>query len=51
MIPLGGGLFVLDGVDGFRTRFELDADGRVVRLVDMWSDGHREPQLRVPSGR
>lgn len=39
-------LFILDGIDGFRSRFERDEAGQIVRLVDMWSDGHQEVNRR-----
>jgi hypothetical protein len=35
-------VFVLEGVDGFRIRFERDDSGTIVRMVDIWSDGHTE---------
>jgi hypothetical protein len=48
MLPLEGqDLFVLEGVDGFRIRFDRDDAGRVIRMVDQWSDGHREANPRA----
>jgi C-terminal processing protease CtpA/Prc len=46
MLPIDKDLFVLEGVDGFQSRFERDEAGRIVRLVDMWSDGHQESNRR-----
>jgi len=46
MVPLEEkDLFVLEGVDGFRIQFERDESGSVIRIVDMWSDGHTEANL------
>lgn len=44
--PLGADRFLQPGVEGFRTRFERDASGSVVRLVDAWVVGHEEAFLR-----
>ena len=46
MTPLGDDRFLLEGKDGFRTQFERGADGNIVRMVDMWSDGHVEANVR-----
>ena len=46
MTPLGDDRFLLEGKDGFRTRFERGVDGNIVRMVDMWSDGHVEASVR-----
>jgi len=46
MVYLGDDRFLLDGKSGFRLEFERDADGSVVRLLDHWSDGHIEANVR-----
>ena len=46
MIPLGEDRFLVAGKDGFRIRFERDSTGTVIRMVDMWSDGHIESNAR-----
>lgn len=46
MTPLGDDRFLLEGKDGFQTRFERGADGNIVRMVDMWSDGHVEASVK-----
>jgi hypothetical protein len=45
MVPLGDDLFLLEGADGFRVRFEREA-GRIVRMVCLWSEGHVESSPR-----
>lgn len=46
MIPLGEDVFLVEGLTGFRTRFERDAAGGVVRMVDQWVDGHESASVR-----
>jgi len=46
MVPLGADTFLLEGVDGFRSRFERDPAGNVLRMIDMWSEGHEESSPR-----
>jgi len=46
MVPVGPNLFLLDGVAGFRTRFETDDKGEIQRMVDMWVIGHEEVMSR-----
>lgn len=42
MLPVVGDTFVHEGVAGFRTHFERDRKGAIVRLVDEWVGGHTE---------
>lgn len=46
MIPLGDDRFLVEGKKGFRIRFERDSTGTVIRMVDMWSDGHIESNAK-----
>jgi hypothetical protein len=46
MTPLRDDRFLLEGKDGFRTLFERDSSGNIVRMLDMWSDGHIEANAR-----
>jgi hypothetical protein len=46
MTYLGDDRFLLEGKVGFRTRFERDSDGIIVRMLDLWSDGHVEANVR-----
>lgn len=46
MIALDADLFLLKGVDGFRTRFERNQRGRIERMVDAWVEGHEEANTR-----
>ncbi len=46
MVPLGADRFLAEGKDGFRIRFERDSAGTVIRMVDMWSDGHIESNAK-----
>lgn len=46
MLPLGDDRFLLQGKNGFRTRFERDPRGQIIRMIDMWSDGHSESKAR-----
>ncbi|MCG7851636.1 MAG: S41 family peptidase [Methanosarcinaceae archaeon] len=46
MQALDADRFIHAGVAGFRTRFERDAKGMIMRLVDEWINGHTEAHMR-----
>ncbi len=46
LIPAGGDLFLLDGVDNFQARFVRDARGRVTRFVGLYDDGGSDENAR-----
>ena len=46
LLPVGGDRFLLDGMDGFRLRFERDEQGAVIRIVGLYDDGRQEPNDR-----
>lgn len=46
LVPLGNGLFTLEGTTFFRVKFEADANGKVTRLIGMYDDGRVEPMDR-----
>jgi hypothetical protein len=46
LIPMGNDLFGLDGLDYFRVQFERDDSGRVVKIVGLYDNGHRDTHAR-----
>lgn len=46
LLPVGQDRFLLGDVDDVRIRFERDANGAVIRLIALFSDGTEEPNLR-----
>jgi len=42
LIPMGGDLFAVEGVDFFRLRFERDSDAAVVRVHGIADDGYSD---------
>jgi hypothetical protein len=46
MVPLGEDRFLVETKEGFRLTFERDEQGRILRLVDGWDDGHVEVNRR-----
>ena len=46
LLPIGQDRFLVDDIDDFRIRFERDASGSVVRLIDLHPDGTEEPHAR-----
>jgi retinol-binding protein 3 len=46
LVPLGGDLFELDGVPGFRLQFVRDAQGSVTELVGQYEDGRTDSNTR-----
>ena len=46
LIPAGGDLFLLDGVDNFQAKFVRDARGRVTRFVGLYDDGSSDENAR-----
>lgn len=39
LTPLGNDLFMVDGVDYFRIKFEKDKDGNISKLIGLYDDG------------
>lgn len=46
LLPVVQDRFLVEDSDDFRIRFERDASGSVVRLVDLHPDGGEEPHAR-----
>jgi CubicO group peptidase (beta-lactamase class C family) len=46
LLPLARDLFGLEGIPTFRLRFERDEEGRVVRIVGLYSDGRTDRSER-----
>jgi CubicO group peptidase (beta-lactamase class C family) len=46
LVPLTASLFGLESNKGFRIRFERDADGRVAKIIGLYSDGRRDETSR-----
>jgi hypothetical protein len=47
MVGMAADLFVLPDADYFRVAFERDAKGKVVRIVGLYDDGHRDANDRT----
>ena len=46
LVPAGGDLFLVEGMEGFRVSFQRDAAGRVTGITGLYEDGHTDENPR-----